>query len=313
VRQQWGRGWRSPKQWTEYQEYQKRKRREELWASYPEWYKAEFKKAMALSGPELKKYLAALNATIRQLDSEYKRLIKREEGIEARIAQLGRERQEIMDREAATRGTVTKFFCGEWSRSTQQRVIALGEEQRRLKSSRKSPAANKVLSLYRSLRVRIHQTLKASEEHEKELLRKAALEEAHSVAAQLERERERAERERLLRTEEEKRRVHYEAVAAAYHGATREQADRIKRDLKAEQTTIFPNCPYCFGPLGDNPHPDHIYPVTRGGLSEPENLVYVCARCNLKKQDRTLREFIRREGLDREAVEIVLEQLGKRF
>jgi 5-methylcytosine-specific restriction endonuclease McrA len=65
--------------------------------------------------------------------------------------------------------------------------------------------------------------------------------------------------------------------------------------------------------LGDRPEMDHIYPVVRGGLSEPANLVYVCCECNSRKHDMTLREFAIAYGLDRVRIESVLARLGKRF
>jgi 5-methylcytosine-specific restriction endonuclease McrA len=102
------------------------------------------------------------------------------------------------------------------------------------------------------------------------------------------------------------------AHAAAYRGETRELANVIKRKLNQE----FKNhdfCPYCFNPIGDSPHADHIYPVSRGGLSTIENMIYVCKDCNSKKSDFTLLEFIKASNLNRDRIEVVLEKMGKRF
>lgn len=60
-------------------------------------------------------------------------------------------------------------------------------------------------------------------------------------------------------------------------------------------------------------HADHIYPVAKGGLSTTKNMVYVCAICNKKKSDLTLREFIIKEKLSRDRVERNLELLKKHF
>ena len=49
------------------------------------------------------------------------------------------------------------------------------------------------------------------------------------------------------------------------------------------------------------------------GLSTPENIVNVCAACNGKKGDKTLREFLLSEGLNRDEVEGRLTKLGTRF
>ena len=102
------------------------------------------------------------------------------------------------------------------------------------------------------------------------------------------------------------------AAAAAHFEKTRDLADTIKKRIR-HQMHILPMCPYCGGPLGDEPNADHIYPVNRGGLSTAENMVYVCAGCNNKKRDKTLREFILAEGLNRDEVETRLTKLRKRF
>ena len=73
------------------------------------------------------------------------------------------------------------------------------------------------------------------------------------------------------------------------------------------------HCPYCSRGLGTQPHADHIYPVAKGGLSTIANMVLVCAECNNKKAEHTLRAFIQLYNLDREAVEARLAELGKDF
>ena len=49
-------------------------------------------------------------------------------------------------------------------------------------------------------------------------------------------------------------------------------------------------CPYCGREIVDG-HIDHIIPISKGGTNDRENLVYVCAECNLRKHDRSLEEF----------------------
>jgi HNH endonuclease len=54
------------------------------------------------------------------------------------------------------------------------------------------------------------------------------------------------------------------------------------------------NCEYCKYPMRfalDSMEIDHILPVSRGGLTEVENLALACHGCNQYKQNRT-------EGLD---------------
>jgi 5-methylcytosine-specific restriction endonuclease McrA len=107
-------------------------------------------------------------------------------------------------------------------------------------------------------------------------------------------------------------RARVRAAAAAHFDKTRELAATVKNQLR-DQVATLPVCPYCGGELGVEPHADHIYPVSRGGLSTPENMVYCCAKCNGTKHDRTLREFLLSEGLVRDEVEERLHRLGKRF
>lgn len=102
------------------------------------------------------------------------------------------------------------------------------------------------------------------------------------------------------------------AIIASYFGKSREVAQSVRKQIK-DQLKVYKNCPYCFGELGDRPHCDHIYPIARGGLSSPENMVYICAKCNQDKKDYTLREFIMRNKLDRDKIEKNLQHLKKRF
>jgi len=113
------------------------------------------------------------------------------------------------------------------------------------------------------------------------------------------------------KTKEDKRKKKYQekaAIAAAHLGKTRKLASRVKKMLPEHDT-----CPYCQGPIGEDLHADHIYPVSRGGLSVEENMVNICNDCNAKKTNMTLREFIKKYKLDRESIEKRLEKLGKKF
>jgi 5-methylcytosine-specific restriction endonuclease McrA len=73
-------------------------------------------------------------------------------------------------------------------------------------------------------------------------------------------------------------------------------------------------CPYC----GDNlyeshSHLDHIYPLSKGGLSNKSNLVFICQTCNQNKSNLTLRNFIKKMKFDESVVYDRLEKLGKDF
>ena len=70
---------------------------------------------------------------------------------------------------------------------------------------------------------------------------------------------------------------------------------------------------YLVAEEGLKPHMDHIYPITLGGLGTKENMVYVWAKYNQGKSVLTLREFIKKKGLERIRVENNLELLGKKF
>lgn len=52
-------------------------------------------------------------------------------------------------------------------------------------------------------------------------------------------------------------------------------------------------CPYCikelvFGEI----HIDHMQPLSRGGWNSRDNIVACCAECNLRKNDKTVKEFV---------------------
>ena len=102
------------------------------------------------------------------------------------------------------------------------------------------------------------------------------------------------------------------AIIAAYKNKTRRLAGQIKSELR-KQMKIDPRCPYCGKGMCHDPHCDHIYPISKGGLSTPQNMVYICADCNFKKTDFTLSQFINKYGLSRLEIEQRLEKLGKDY
>lgn len=98
------------------------------------------------------------------------------------------------------------------------------------------------------------------------------------------------------------------ARVAQAENKSREAASEVKSRLKRNHM-----CPYCGGKLGETPHADHIYPISRGGFSTLINMVYVCSDCNKKKGGKTLRMFIDDFGLDRNLIEKRLSALCKEF
>jgi hypothetical protein len=100
-------------------------------------------------------------------------------------------------------------------------------------------------------------------------------------------------------------------LASAYQDKTRELATSVKNALKKQ--LVSDECPYCGNSLGTVPHADHIYPVAEGGLSTIQNMIYICKSCNMKKSDKTLRQFITENNMDREFIENNLSRLDKKF
>lgn len=96
-------------------------------------------------------------------------------------------------------------------------------------------------------------------------------------------------------------------VVAQVRNKSRQEANKIKPKLVQNN-----NCPYCSIVLVEI-HVDHIYPISRGGLSVPKNMVAVCASCNMKKKDKTLTQFIKRYNLDRILIESNLDILDKEY
>ena len=116
-----------------------------------------------------------------------------------------------------------------------------------------------------------------------------------------------AQREKIRAKKQEQNR----AKVAAYENKTREEAARIKRLLN-DQFNKSNLCPYCQNEfqIGEV-HADHIYPVSKGGLSTKQNMVYVCSKCNSKKSDKTLLSFCKDEGLSFKDICERLEALNK--
>ena len=114
--------------------------------------------------------------------------------------------------------------------------------------------------------------------------------------------------ERIVSLKKKEKDTHLKARIASHENASRGIALTVKKKL-----TQTSECPYCNKAIGNNPHADHIYPVSKGGQSIDYNMVMVCEKCNLSKGDLMLREFIAKEKLDSISIECRLEKLGKRF
>lgn len=103
------------------------------------------------------------------------------------------------------------------------------------------------------------------------------------------------------------------ASAAKNYKKTRTLASPVKSRIN-EQFKILDQCPYCFTKMDEkNAHADHIYPVSKGGLSTPKNMVFICANCNLSKGNKTLNQFIKENNLQRSTIEKNLDLLNKDY
>lgn len=96
------------------------------------------------------------------------------------------------------------------------------------------------------------------------------------------------------------------AKAAASDKHTRGRAASLKYLVKKTK-----ECPYCGQDLGNRPHLDHIYPVSKGGLSIVENLVWCCSTCNSLKADKGLMQYLTERRIGIEETIFRLHSLGK--
>ncbi|NMH25302.1 HNH endonuclease [Flavobacterium solisilvae] len=98
------------------------------------------------------------------------------------------------------------------------------------------------------------------------------------------------------------------AIAAKVTNDSRKLGDLIKNKLIKNDI-----CPYCNNLIVGFYHADHIYPISKGGLSTERNMIYVCSDCNLKKSDLTLQKFIIKYNLDRNLIESNLQMFNKDY
>ena len=103
------------------------------------------------------------------------------------------------------------------------------------------------------------------------------------------------------------------AKIAAFDNRARSGSQTVKQDLlKGMRNKSNWKCPYCYLDKNiDTSVADHIYPVNKGGLSTPQNIVLICNKCNSKKSNKTLRVFCKNNSFDFNEVSERLERLGK--
>lgn len=94
----------------------------------------------------------------------------------------------------------------------------------------------------------------------------------------------------------------------------RSLASRSRKKFDEQVALIGNICPYCECDLQyEDSHLEHIYPVSRGGLSVDSNLVYICKQCNSSKKAKTLRAFAMDEGYSLDDISMLLDDMGKDF
>jgi 5-methylcytosine-specific restriction endonuclease McrA len=68
------------------------------------------------------------------------------------------------------------------------------------------------------------------------------------------------------------------------------------RDIADQHCRQNGRCYYCGDRLGSVYDADHIFPVSKGGSSDPWNIVLACPTCNRSKGPKMVHEFIPKSG-----------------
>jgi len=101
-----------------------------------------------------------------------------------------------------------------------------------------------------------------------------------------------------------------DARYSAVLGEARNSSQSIKETLSSSMNDDWA-CPYCNQVKEQKTaEADHIYPVSKGGQSTPQNMVIVCYDCNRAKRDFSLRHFCKVSDFNFEEVADRLESLG---
>jgi 5-methylcytosine-specific restriction endonuclease McrA len=72
---------------------------------------------------------------------------------------------------------------------------------------------------------------------------------------------------------------------------TVERIATAAQPLLRQSRRVAKECHYCGTTRGPF-HRDHVFPRSRGGSDEPENIVIACQSCNSAKGDRTPEEWL---------------------
>jgi 5-methylcytosine-specific restriction endonuclease McrA len=103
-------------------------------------------------------------------------------------------------------------------------------------------------------------------------------------------EYQKTERGKLLsKLKEQNRRYKKKYNTNSGERLTKEQIDYL--------TEVYTHCAYCSTPLTpENTHIDHIHPLSKDGSHSIDNVVLACKDCNLKKNSKTLDQWLNETG-----------------
>jgi 5-methylcytosine-specific restriction endonuclease McrA len=224
---------------------------------------------------------------------------RRKEQISQQIVKL--EQDLLRLREEDQKRSIIRSAFGKLSKTGQQQADTLSSELRKLQEGKAFRFDGREFDIDGLLRhceaeTRVRSVRIAS--IDKELRERSALD------ARQAREQQAAERHKR----QEERRKQQVALAATRIEKQRELAEGVKRNLSRDHP-----CPYCGQELGELPHADHIYPVSKGGLSVPYNMVLACQSCNRKKGDMPIMDFIFAHSLDVTSIITTLRKMGKKI
>ena len=82
---------------------------------------------------------------------------------------------------------------------------------------------------------------------------------------------------------------HTSSIKRKYFKSITENSPNTKELFTWVQQQKDSYCPYC-GQKSNSI--DHIFPLSKGGKHELDNLEYICNCCNIAKQDKTKEEFL---------------------
>lgn len=283
-----------------YRRYKRRSNKEQLWAGKV----STTKHYSWLEGEQ-----SRLKAEIQQhqdLIDEYQERLGENNDVQSELKELEKKEEEARTAAHWTRQNKPGFFSmlavSDWQHKLAEQEKIHGATYEKLRAFRDDNFDIEMSQQVRNAKVDIairETSLKWVNERLLELKEKNEIEQANLKAKK--------EREQTKLKAKKEKEQSLRALVARENKKSRRAAKTIKANLlKTER------CPYCTKEISGLPHADHIFPIAMGGLSVENNMVHVCADCNLAKSDKTLLEFCELAGLDFTQIVKALRELGKR-